>query len=570
MASECAASLGVAVDQAADSVAETDGFADSCRRKSSVMAEADAAADSDRKSSRRSSGRSSLMRQTVSSARRSSVMLQTDKLTCMQLGEMRFIQVKAIVALASLLYLGAYGASVGYWGIAVLYATACLANFLVRTLTDWAFDLAHAPPEMKTKRVLALGLLNAVQLRSVYEAQLCLRSGKVGMGLRMTLICEALSKVVPLTWVDAWTLLRLLLEPESDAARLVAIVYLAASVCTKSYFVGSTVLSFELMTNPVGSAPVKNRLRLFFAADVLSRCISLGALTCAITTSRDLPHALALSPYLLSYATRALLLSALYVSRGFIYPPSPPAVDDGTGTCQKVIFACFPAAFVQQFTSLPFNGDLASSRPFFLAHQGLSSLECLAYFLLAALVPRLELLRALGPGPGFALLATWALAWLANLLLFPIYLSARSASEEAAAAQASSHLQSMEGSQSGDSARRIKAVERELAAARAQVQFLVVVKKGSPECDDAARALQQRDALFRLVDLDEHGPAEKTDMMKYLGTFCAGCSPVLPLVWCGQECVGGLQELLALLRVGPSSLEGVVFQESADGKEFAL
>ena len=47
-------------------------------------------------------------------------------------------------------------------------------------------------------------------------------------------------------------------------------------------------------------------------------------------------------------------------------------------TLKKLLFCFFPAGFVQCFTDFPFNGDLAHSAFFFLAHQVLSLSEVTA------------------------------------------------------------------------------------------------------------------------------------------------------------------------------------------------
>jgi len=101
---------------------------------------------------------------------------------------------------------------------------------------------------------------------------------------------------------------------------------------------------------------------VYFSCDVLARCLAYGTLAGAILCNDDIPGRLAVVPFIVLYVNRGVLMSCMYMSRGFIYPPEAPATEDGTTASQKMIFGFVLAGFVQTITDFPFNGDLATNK----------------------------------------------------------------------------------------------------------------------------------------------------------------------------------------------------------------
>merc|ERR1711957_472982 len=140
-----------------------------------------------------------------------------------------------------------------------------------------------------------------------------------------------------------------------------------------------------MMTNAASALPYKIYIKIYCVSDVLVRALSYGGLAGAIIVNGDINDTLALLPFLMLYINRGVLMSSLYISRGFIYPPDNTCglTKDNTTIWKKVVFGFFPAGFVQTFTDFPFNGDLATNKRFFAGHQCMSLCESLVCMLLA-------------------------------------------------------------------------------------------------------------------------------------------------------------------------------------------
>merc|ERR1719223_1424806 len=112
-------------------------------------------------------------------------------------------------------------------------------------------------------------------------------------------------------------------------------------------------------------------------------------------------------------------MGTVYINRGFINPPIPPAVTDGSSRWQQILFAIFPAGFTQLFTDFPFNGDLAVSRLLFALHQTMSLGEAAVCVAVSGLACDLAGLfpesRSWVP---YAIIVVWAIAWLAKAITF--------------------------------------------------------------------------------------------------------------------------------------------------------
>lgn len=461
---------------------------------------------------------------------------------------MRVLMVKTWLRVALVVYFIIHGVVQRNWAIVASYTLACLMHALIRTIVDAVYDTAGLVSSEKRWRQLKLAVLNFIQLRIVLDAQECIHAGAVGISLNITLMVEALAKAVPLCIIDLANIFLLLADVAHDPVNTATISVLVLALIAKAWGVSAQVWTFEMMTNAARCGPVRRKLRAYFFVDVVVRCLSFGTITSAIAASENLPPVVGLVPFLLLYLNRVWMMAGLYVSRGFIYPPTPPDTVDNTSTWTKLLFACFPAGFVQLLTDFPFNGDLATRPRRFLVHQIASLGEALACVMISTLM--LDFIGMLCcPWAAYIVIVLWVTSWSLKLwTFFFAYYPARTA-------VATCHVDKMSRHSSRELDDRIGAVHADHARAVAEGQFLIYLIGSCPICKTAVASLKRLHVEGVIQrNFDDFGIAERNDIVKMLerelekATNRSFVGPLrAPLIWFNAEFIGGYEALEVVL-----------------------
>lgn len=459
-------------------------------------------------------------------------------------------QVKAVGNIAFLLFFIIFAAVRLDWGIFLSYVLFATLHALVRSLMDWKYDTAALQGGAKKRRALTLLALNLMQMRTFYDARGCLSAGVVGMSINMTLIAQALVKLVPMNVVNIINLHVVLAEPNINIPKLLVIVCLLGQICGNFFGVMRTITSFELMTNAAKAGPVAKFIYVYFASDAMVRGLSLGVVMFAMVYNEDFPSLLAIVPPLVVYVNRSILMSAMYIQRGFVYHPTAPATTDGSSTCQKIFFGFFPAGFVQLFTDFPFNGDLASKRSFFAAHQAISSTES-ALFVVVAITVYDYIDMIARKWFLYLVLALWGCSFMLKICTFWFYWGAR--------IDAGSHTEKMR-AETATAEDRAKLAQEEHNQFVAANGFAVYIKNACPECEKAVGLLSAAGSQFGVKSVDDLEPGKRPDVLALLQELAhSEASEIpMPMIFSQQELVTDLSHLQALLdqkKVGSPSTE---------------
>lgn len=445
-------------------------------------------------------------------------------------------QFKTVASVAFLLFFMIYAAVRSDWGIFVSYILFATLHAFIRSIMDYKYDTAGLQGNAKRNKVLVLAALNLSQVRVAYDARGCIAAGSVGMSINMTLIAQALVKLVPMNVVNIINLLMFLAEPSISFTELVAICCLLFQIVSNSFGVVMQITSFELMTNAANAVPVKKFITMYFTSEVFVRAISLGVVMFAMVENDDVPSLLAIVPPLLLYVNRAVIMSTMYIQRGYIYSPAAPATTDGTTTCQKIIFGVFPSGFVQLFTDFPFNGDLASKKSYFAVHQAISLSESALFVLVAfvgcdfiSLLPR--------KWAAYIVLALWVGFFVCKALFFYFYWGARIG--------AGSHSDKMK-SETATADERSEQAREEHKQFVSATDVAVYVKKDCPECSQALNLLNAAGSSFGVKCVDDLEPVPRADVLAMLGEMVPG-EILMPMIFSQTELLGGLAQVRAML-----------------------
>lgn len=449
--------------------------------------------------------------------------------------DMRWCQFLTIVFFCLTLYIIIDALLSGATGTVVMFVGVCSMHAVVHSIMDWKYSTIGLTGGAKYGRMLVLVAQNFSQLRAFFDAEECLRTGQVGMGFNITAMVEGLVKNVPLFCADIIFLLESAKTTQSTGEVVIAILIALQLIwCVDE--TAKTVVGFEILMNP-NSVPVKNRLRMYFSLDVIARGLSTALITFTLLNSAG-GSGLEWLPAVIIYGNRILLFCVLYISRGFIYPPTPPETRDSTAAWQKMLFAIFPAGFVQVFNDFPFNGDLASKASFFAMHQFISWSESAAMALIPFTAFDLPGIITLYGLP-YIFLAVWFVAFSTKGVLFTTYYKARTGT---VVAHASARLS--KGSLDENCANAELLHNERLSKSG----VVIYVKTYCPVCDqmraflDTSRPKDLPEETAT-VNIDECEEAEQAGLMTFLGGVHASGKVILPMIFINRQYVGGFNEL---------------------------